>query len=438
MRIVDRNALEATAFEEVFRTVLGRPRNGARAIAAALNDDADWLYSEGLSTVRRLSHFLGQCAHESGHFNHWEESFGYTRRNFENPSRVFNRLRNRFHGDLDLFLSYKKRGEDAIASRLYANDMGNGPEESGDGYRFRGRGIIQLTGRENYERMSERLQVDLVGNPDLLARDPLIAVRSAAAYFRDRGIFYYADQDDICKVTSRINGGTNHLDERRRLTKAFREALAGQSVFPEADGEAGEAGTLRAEMHDRGLPGTPIADLQASLRTLGFLAGPIDGDFGAMTYCAVIAFQAVNDLPPTGIADLETQAAVERAVLRMKPDPSPPRPKTSARKLKEKGIREPADAGKVAGAAAATGGAAAVAGADEVGLIDILPEATTGTETEAGQGPPAAVHSEDEPSLATIILLVTVVLLTLFILSRSLRIGRDTKRAYREARYIGR
>ena len=116
---------------------------------------------------------------------------------------------------------YAKQPE-KIANRVYGGRMGNGDEESGDGYRFRGRGLIQLTGKSNYIACSEDLEVDLIENPDYLIT-PEGAARSAAWFWSANDLNKYADADDIVGCTKRVNGGTIGLEER---TELYEEAKA--------------------------------------------------------------------------------------------------------------------------------------------------------------------------------------------------------------------
>ncbi len=114
------------------------------------------------------------------------------------------------------------RQPERIANRVYADRMGNGPEESGDGWRYRGRGFIQLTGRDNYRRIGQKIGVDLEASPDLVANDIAIALKAAAAYWDDRNVNPDADRDDLRAVTKKVNGGYNGLLDRERLLARAR------------------------------------------------------------------------------------------------------------------------------------------------------------------------------------------------------------------------
>lgn len=166
-----------------------------------------------INTPARRAMFLAQCCHESGHFRAVSENLNYKA---DSLSRVFPK----YFRDVDPN-DYAKQPE-KIANRVYSNRMGNGDEESGDGYRFRGRGLIQLTGKSNYTACSEDLEVDLLENPDYLTT-PEGAARSAAWFWNANDLNKYADADDIVGCTKRVNGGTIGLEER---TELYNEAKA--------------------------------------------------------------------------------------------------------------------------------------------------------------------------------------------------------------------
>lgn len=164
----------------------------------------------------RLAHFLSQCSHESGGFRSVSENLNYSA---DGLKRVFSKY---FPGNLNE--SYAKNPE-RIASRVYGGRMGNGDESSGDGYKFRGRGYIQLTGKSNYVKFGNFIGEDLVANPDLVATKYPLA--SAAFFFDSNGIWTICDRgatdDVVTAVTKRVNGGTIGLDDR---IKHFKEYYA--------------------------------------------------------------------------------------------------------------------------------------------------------------------------------------------------------------------
>lgn len=158
----------------------------------------------GITTPRRVAHFLGQISHESAGFKHVEENLNYSALRLCQvwPSRFPNAAA----------AASCARNPEALANNVYGGRMGN--TKPGDGWLFRGRGYIQLTGRENYTKFAKITGLDLVNNPDLAAQ-PGAAVRIAAAYWADRGCNELADKDDISTITRKINGGQNGMIDRR-------------------------------------------------------------------------------------------------------------------------------------------------------------------------------------------------------------------------------
>ncbi len=160
---------------------------------------------------KRFCHFMAQIGHESAHFTTLEENLWYSSSGLW---RVF-----RKYFDSPEHAAQYARQPERIANRVYANRMGNGPEESGDGYRYRGRGFIQLTGRDNYRRIGQRIELDLEGDPDMIRRDVAVAVLVSADYWDSRNLNKAADVDDIEAVTRGVNGGYNGLEDRKTLLK---------------------------------------------------------------------------------------------------------------------------------------------------------------------------------------------------------------------------
>jgi putative chitinase len=169
-----------------------------------------------ITTPQRVAAFLAQCAHESGGFVFLKENLNYKAASLR---KVFPK----YFPDDATAARYAGKGE-MIANRVYANRMGNGDEASGDGYRFRGRGLIQLTGKSNYTRCGEALGKDLVGDSDYLST-PEGAARSAAWFFQENGCNETADADDVVKTTKIINGGTIGLEERSELYNKAKSVL---------------------------------------------------------------------------------------------------------------------------------------------------------------------------------------------------------------------
>lgn len=168
-----------------------------------------------INTPKRISHFLAQVNYESGYMNYVEEKLNYSAKQL---LKVFTK----YFKTIDEAKEYEYKGE-KIANKVYANRMGNGSELSGDGYRYRGRGLLQLTGKNNYLKFSRWYNDSkiFVDSPDLLLQ-PQFAVLSAFFYWDKKRIndviIENGDEYQICKkVTMKINGGYNGLEERFKL-----------------------------------------------------------------------------------------------------------------------------------------------------------------------------------------------------------------------------
>lgn len=171
----------------------------------------------GITTPLRQAHFLAQTGHESAGFLKVEEGLNYSenaltamfgKRITPEQARAYGR--NAMH----------PANQKMIASIIYANRNGNGDVNSGDGYRYRGRGLIQITGKANYAALVKQLGADVVADPDLLLGYRFAAM-SAAAWWKNHGLNELADSDDVTRITRIINGGINGLDDRKsRLIKA--------------------------------------------------------------------------------------------------------------------------------------------------------------------------------------------------------------------------
>lgn len=173
-------------------------------------------FSPLLNTRNRVAGFLAQCGHESAQFKIVRENLNYSA---EGLRRVFPK----YFPTLDLAVEYARQPE-KIASRVYADRMGNGPEASGDGWKFRGRGFIQLTGRENYTKCGEDLGLDLVNKPEMV-EGTKAAMATALWYWQKNNLNKYADADDIKGMTKAINGGYHGLDERTRYYTKAKQVL---------------------------------------------------------------------------------------------------------------------------------------------------------------------------------------------------------------------
>ena len=173
-----------------------------------------------IATPRRIRHFLAQLSHESGGFTRFEENL-----NYKTPSRL-DSMFSAVRGSADAAALIAK-GPQAIGNRVYANRNGNGNEASGDGFRYRGMGAIQLTGRENYAKASARSGIDLVANPEQILQ-PSVGAKVAADYWAACDLNDEADNDQITKITLAINGSAlQGLAERKTELNRLRAIWPG-------------------------------------------------------------------------------------------------------------------------------------------------------------------------------------------------------------------
>lgn len=171
-----------------------------------------------ITSPLRLAHFMAQAAHESGNFRLVVENLNYSA---EGLLRTFPRHFNA--GNVQQYA----RNPEKIANRAYANRMGNGNEQSGDGFKFRGRGYLQLTGKSNYSEFSRFIGADCVANPDLVATQ--YPMDSAIWFFDKNNLWVICDRgatDDVVnQVTRRVNGGLNGIADRLSKFKLFHDGL---------------------------------------------------------------------------------------------------------------------------------------------------------------------------------------------------------------------
>lgn len=197
-------------------TGLGVTSERADKYLAALNEA---LAAHAIDTPLRVAHFLAQVLHESGKMRWVEENLNYSA---DGLRAVFSKYFN------DAEAREYARNPERIANRTYGNRMGNGDEASGDGYRYRGRGLIQLTGKDNYRAFSDWIHDDdVVSNPDLVADK--YAVHSAVYYWSENNINRIADRDDVRGVTKAINGGLKGLDDRMELLQKAKQLIDEES-----------------------------------------------------------------------------------------------------------------------------------------------------------------------------------------------------------------
>ena len=173
-----------------------------------------------INTPLRLAHFLAQCGHESGGFKVVSENLNYGAAGLQS---IFKK-----YFTPESAKEYQRKPE-KIANIVYANRMGNGNQASGEGYKFRGRGFIQLTGKDNYTAFDKTVEDDILATPDLVAtKYPLL---SAAWFFHKYGLHKIADEGAtdvvVTKVTKRVNGGTIGLPDRIKHFNEYNNLLNG-------------------------------------------------------------------------------------------------------------------------------------------------------------------------------------------------------------------
>jgi putative chitinase len=163
-----------------------------------------------ITTPQRVAAFLAQCAHESGGFTALHENLNYRAATLR---KVFPKY---FPDDAtaEQYASQPNKQE-LIANKVYANRMGNGDEASGDGFRYCGRGLIQLTGKQNYQAFADSLEMPVEAVPEFLQTFEG-AIQSACWFWENNNLNQYADSGDILTMTKRINGGTIGLEDRQK------------------------------------------------------------------------------------------------------------------------------------------------------------------------------------------------------------------------------
>lgn len=272
------------------------PRAPDDAIAG-LNSAGDRIERHGaLANALRAAHLIGQCAHESGGFTRRVESLYYS-----SGSRIFAVFGRKYFSSIRHAEQFA-RNQQKLGNRVYANRMGNGDTASGDGFRFRGRGYLQLTGRDNYRIFGKRIGIDLQADPERAA-EPVTAWTIAASYLDSRSragktALEWADDNNVEMVTRIVNGGTIGLGDRRVLTAKALTALRGIPAYPALV---------------KGTEGPAVLLLQKLLAERGFSPGALDGDFGPKTERAIKAFQKDAGLTVNGRADAGLWGKLETA-----------------------------------------------------------------------------------------------------------------------------
>ena len=258
------------------------------------NDAAEWyeamcdilpLYD--ITTAARVAGFVAQCGHESNNFKVLEENLNYSA---DGLNKIFPKYFKNAGRDAQEY----HRQPEKIANVVYASRMGNGDTASGDGYKFRGRGVIQLTGHDNYSAFAKVIDMSIDDVIDYLGTKKG-ALDSAAWFWDSRNLNAVADAGDIVKMTKLINGGTIGLEDRKNHFEHAIEVLGGH--FTPSEEPAEELETVR-----RGSRGPTVKKMQEAL---GLTA---DGDFGPGTETALMAWQTSQGLTADGIAGPKTLA----------------------------------------------------------------------------------------------------------------------------------
>jgi putative chitinase len=276
--------VDAQTMREVAPKFTGAPAaSQAKIIAEAGAVLAATLERYDLTSRLRIAHFLGQTCHESA---------GY------------------------------RTTQEFSSGRAYEGRTDLGNTQKGDGPRYKGRGLLQLTGRANYADYGKALGVDLVNNPTLAAQ-PALSLKIACEYWKRRNINADCDRDDVQAVTRKVNGGLNGLSDRIALTEKAKTAVARLQAIALSGATSGGAAASGAPASGvapaqprpvlgRGSHGQAVVQLQNMLRDLNF-AVAIDGDFGPGTEVAATRFQSENGLPADGIVGPQTWAALDAA-----------------------------------------------------------------------------------------------------------------------------
>jgi len=267
-------------------------------LAEIISADADDWYDAlcellpkyGITTERRVAHFLSQCAHESGGFKRLEENLNYS-------AKALRAVFGRYFGDSPKADADEyARNPEMIANRVYNDEfrkykMGN--TEEGDGWRFRGRGLKQLTGRDNYTRFGKSVDMTAEEAAEYVAT-PAGAIESACWFWGANNLNDIADTDNVVKMTKKINGGNIGLEDRqKRYTHALKVLGMTAEDLGEDEGhiDVDDIGVLR-----KGCKGEGVKMMQEALGV------GADGAFGPGTERALKAWQADNGLTADGIA----------------------------------------------------------------------------------------------------------------------------------------
>jgi putative chitinase len=276
-----------------------------------------------LEMANRLQYFLAQLGHESNGLTHKEENLNYS------AGRLMEIWPGRFP-TMEIARKYANNPE-KLANFVYGGRMGN--TETGDGYRFRGRGYIQLTGRETYREVGKIAGLDLEAQPELASK-PENAIKIASAFWTWKKINKICDAGDFTGVTQRVNGGTNGLSDRldwlRKVKTVVTATTNGGTATPVATTTATTSTTpstprpTTTTTTTTPRPSTPtprpkpepvetlsnpaVLEAQKKLTRLGYYKGILNGIYDQILRAALWSFQKDEDLPLTGRLDARTRA----------------------------------------------------------------------------------------------------------------------------------
>jgi putative chitinase len=179
-----------------------------------LNNKYKSIFEEnGVNTPLKIAHFMAQIEHESG-LKPISENLNYSAAGLRKTFK-------KYFPTIELANKYARKPE-MIANKVYANRMGNGNETSGEGWKYRGRGFLQITGKENYYRLANDTDIDCLKKPDLLLEEAN-AMISALWFWNLKGLNQLADKDDIVGITKKINGGLNGIVPRKQLLFKYKK-----------------------------------------------------------------------------------------------------------------------------------------------------------------------------------------------------------------------
>jgi len=273
--------------------------NTRGAYIRAIVESYDVLKQYEINTSLRLAHFFGQGLVETGYLAQRVENLRYS-----TPERLV-AVFPRYFASVEEARPYAGQPQ-RLANFVYAHRMENGAPESGDGWRYRGRGFIQLTGRQNYRIYSEITGLKLLDDPDMLVRDLKKSVLVGAAFFQRNGLNQLADQNNVIGVSRAVNRGDA---TSRRAAHAERDRIEWTSkalALVREPQTAVRDGVLR-----QGDVSDDVRTVQTMLARLNYPVGTADGIFGQATRRAVLAFQDESELPLTGEVDQATRAALD-------------------------------------------------------------------------------------------------------------------------------